>query len=394
MLFFSCTLVLLFTVCVHCDTGITGFSAEPDFRNLELSWSADNEIRPTDFIIKYCENQIWGEHHCRRIVVKGQPSGSAYNKKIKKLKMDTEYNIYLSVFNKESRKGEGKAAFLNAKTKGFSAKARDCSPLHTEVVVETGPGFTGLVSAEGALNPSCSVQGQGGDEETHTLMLNHKDCRSGLNSSVAWTYVVVQENLPILTHSTKRFLVMCKFGLPDVFTVQSGLNLPSTTNIRPPSGSIKPVRGARNLPGPGRAKDNNSDDIITLEDYQDIELSREKDAWTFRQSIKHKQRPEVGEKNQVSRVLTNQQVAGEADYMSTNRQTWGQADANKFRGQSSDAISEMSMILVLAVVGVVVLVSVVALLAFSRTTSKSLVEEEEEYLKENRKSSGKRESIV
>ena len=58
MLFFSCTLVLLFTVCVHCDTGITGFSAEPDFRNLELSWSADNEIRPTDFIVKYCENQV------------------------------------------------------------------------------------------------------------------------------------------------------------------------------------------------------------------------------------------------------------------------------------------------------------------------------------------------
>ncbi|XP_023342793.1 uncharacterized protein LOC111712425, partial [Eurytemora carolleeae] len=230
---------------------ITGLSADSGFRNLTLHWNLENSGgEPTLFKTRYCENQFWGEHHCRKTVVSVLPKEGKFIHQIQGLKMATEYVIYLSlltkvkstrqalsVLAKEKEEEEDEiedlkfASKLNVETKGFSAQARDCGPKHTQVEIQTGPGFTGKISAEGSLDPSCSLQGAGGEQLSYTLDLNHKKCRSELNSTVAWTYIVVQENLPILTHSTRRFLILCKFAIPDVFTVQSGLNLPFSSNI-------------------------------------------------------------------------------------------------------------------------------------------------------------------
>ena len=52
--------------------------------------------------------------------------------------------------------------------------------------------------------------------------IDHSRCsglRLGANSVKA--FVLVQESLPILTHSTRRFLVMCHFK-PNAFTVKAG----------------------------------------------------------------------------------------------------------------------------------------------------------------------------
>merc|ERR1719293_489302 len=101
-----------------------------------------------------------------------------------------------------------------------------------------------------------------------------------MNGTTAWTYIVVQENLPILTHTTRRFQVICKLLVKDTYTVKTGFVLPGAKNIRRPVPDLPAIeRSARNLIQGDipRHEFNLEDmeaeesivDIITLEDYID-----------------------------------------------------------------------------------------------------------------------------
>jgi len=109
--------------------------------------------------------------------------------------------------------------------KSVSAKANLCLPDVSEVEVSTGPYFGGRItveSSDGAKTDNCSV---GGDvtsaRDTYILRIEHKICGSTVNRTAVSTFILVQETLPILTHSTRRFVVLCTFQ-PETLTVRAG----------------------------------------------------------------------------------------------------------------------------------------------------------------------------
>lgn len=60
-------------------------------------------------------------------------------------------------------------------------------------------------------------------QSVYKLRFDHVLCggTKALNSSAVATFLLVQESLPILTHSTRRFLVLCT-AQPDTLTVTAG----------------------------------------------------------------------------------------------------------------------------------------------------------------------------
>ena len=53
--------------------------------------------------------------------------------------------------------------------------------------------------------------------------IDHSSCAGvEFNNTTVRAYVVVQESLHILTHSTRRFLVLCQFRPEETFTVKAG----------------------------------------------------------------------------------------------------------------------------------------------------------------------------
>ncbi|XP_071448358.1 uncharacterized protein [Hetaerina americana] len=156
-------------------------------------------------------------------------------------------------------------------TKGFSAKATLCLPQFSEVEVETGPYFGGRIAVEGVDDsiPDDSLvqnatddpdtkerkdslrtgkrkkQRRGrcwvdGDPEspktTYILRIEHgmeDACGGGsvsaINETAVSAFVMVQESRSILTHSARRFLVLCSYQ-PGTLTVRAGIQLPSSGN--------------------------------------------------------------------------------------------------------------------------------------------------------------------
>lgn len=115
-------------------------------------------------------------------------------------------------------------------TKGFSAVATKCLPNESEIVIETGPYFGGRIASE---NGECGIQGNALEEtETYTMRIDHEKCGSTVSNEdlTVETYITVQENSGILTHSTRRFLVVCTFQ-PDTLTVRARLALPGKGDV-------------------------------------------------------------------------------------------------------------------------------------------------------------------
>ena len=75
---------------------------------------------------------------------------------------------------------------------------------------------------EDSTDPRCYVDGERTSEQTrYALVIDHSICGSWVNQSSVVTYVIVQENPSILTHTARRFVVVCHHQ-PDVFVVESG----------------------------------------------------------------------------------------------------------------------------------------------------------------------------
>jgi len=229
---------------VNTKPRIVNLTGEPSFRKVALRWQVepDGELVTGLFDVKYCENQVWGEHFCRHKTVRQKPTADTFSADILGLKMSTNYTFYLEsgLVEKSSRKERKIEQNLILATKGFSARATDCRRDSTEVLLETGPHFGGKITAEGREH-DCFIAGKkASGNSSYSFTIDHKKCGSEMNKTSVWTYVVVQENLPILTHSTRRFLVLCHFKMPEVFKVTAGFNLPGGNSMRG-SASLEPV---------------------------------------------------------------------------------------------------------------------------------------------------------
>lgn len=108
-----------------------------------------------------------------------------------------------------------------------SARATQCLSHASEIEVSTGPYFAGRIAVEAADGERCAIDGDPtSPRDSYTLRINHHECGSKVNETTVATFVIVQENLPILTHSTRRFLVICSYQ-PETLTVRAGLSLPT-----------------------------------------------------------------------------------------------------------------------------------------------------------------------
>ena len=80
----------------------------------------------------------------------------------------------------------------------------------TVVHLETGPNFGGRISLEGASEDAdledCSYEGDPASDQTSVVFtIDHAKCAGvRMNSTAMRAFVVVQETVPILTHSTRR----------------------------------------------------------------------------------------------------------------------------------------------------------------------------------------------
>ncbi|CAG7725602.1 unnamed protein product [Allacma fusca] len=235
--------LILFT-CFHsslCLSNIDQLQGEAGFRMASLQWKYPAATRvPVSFRVRYCELHTWGLHRCRYQVVdentgrtgrqETNDSNEVFLIEIGGLRMATNYTFQVVPQDPVQKKG-GRPSQISLQTKGFSAKATKCLADSSEVSVETGPFFGGRISVEDSTRPGCFVKGNAKSPQTkYNLRIKHEDCGSVVNGSKVTTVILVQENVPILTHSTRRFVVVCSFS-PDSFIVQAGVSLPRETSV-------------------------------------------------------------------------------------------------------------------------------------------------------------------
>nr|XP_024218279.1 uncharacterized protein LOC106677375 [Halyomorpha halys] len=206
---------------------IRGLRGKGDYREILVSWEYPTK---SWFMIQYCEVQAWGPSRCKAKVVEAgvglERNGSVqYSVVLSGLRMSTNYSISVEEGRRTRRVGRNRTILVA--TKGFSARAVSCLPDVSEVEVETGPYFQGRIGVESG---PCSIDGDpNSPKDTYLLRIQHADCGSASNDTAVSTFVLVQESSHILTHSTRRFLVLCTFQ-PETLTVRAGLNLPHTAD--------------------------------------------------------------------------------------------------------------------------------------------------------------------
>ncbi|XP_049867710.1 uncharacterized protein LOC126367973 [Pectinophora gossypiella] len=264
---------------IDADDEVLHLIGEPDFRDVRLRWEyglADDEARPKllAFQVHYCELQAWGQYRCRTKAIDnleeektpraqstdastttmapGARRGRVYSTRITGLRMATTYSFEVRPVRRDARdladpQSIGSKIII-VPTKGFSARATQCLPHASEVEVSTGPYFGGRIAVEAADGgpERCSLQGNPNSaQDAYILRIHHDECGSEVNDTTVATYVIVQENLPILTHSTRRFLVLCTYK-PETLTVRAGINLPKANpgdvlqQTKPSFGSVEP----------------------------------------------------------------------------------------------------------------------------------------------------------
>lgn len=112
------------------------------------------------------------------------------------------------------------------------AYATKCLPHASEIEVETGPHFGGRIVAEGG-HDECGVQGdERSPRDRYVMRIDHERCGSQVDHDrlTVQTFITVQENLGIFTHSTRRFLVVCSYQ-PDTLTVRASFSVPGKAGV-------------------------------------------------------------------------------------------------------------------------------------------------------------------
>lgn len=80
-------------------------------------------------------------------------------------------------------------------------------PHASEIEVETGPYFAGRIVTEGG--SECGVAGDAlSTQDKYVMRIDHEKCGSKVDQETLTvkTFITVQENLGIFTHSTRRYV--------------------------------------------------------------------------------------------------------------------------------------------------------------------------------------------
>nr|XP_037272911.1 uncharacterized protein LOC119164805 [Rhipicephalus microplus] len=235
--------------------------AQASYRTAHLRWQYRHLPQPQAFRVQTCELLPWlpktgPRCRVRRLSLRepqtvydtdGTPrsldllrksSKSGYEALIGDLRLLTNYSVAVEPdFSSDSdanailygsgqipadAAGEGRPALPDV-----SARAERCLANASRVVVSTGPFFGGKIAVEDSNDDACLVYGDpNSPQDAYTLDIDHKRCGSRLvNGSKMETNIIVHENRDIITHNTRRYLVVCSF-LPDTYTITASVNLP------------------------------------------------------------------------------------------------------------------------------------------------------------------------
>ncbi|KAL9929014.1 uncharacterized protein ACN427_009111 isoform 2-T2 [Glossina fuscipes fuscipes] len=251
---------------------IRSISGEPNYKSVNLTWEVEfvttpsnqaadavNEVElPKVFQIYFCELQTFGPHRCRSKSIDETKQTNAfladdkiqtrqYEAYIDNLRMATKYRFHIrpqsrrrdikvtgrsEIFSNEvedfNENANGQTIIIP--TKGFSAQATKCLPHASEIVVETGPYFAGKIVVDGG---KCGIKGNPEDpRDTYTMRIEHQACGSLVKpeTNTVETFITVQENLGIFTHSTRRFVVVCSYQ-SGMQTVRASFSVPGKGGV-------------------------------------------------------------------------------------------------------------------------------------------------------------------
>ncbi|XP_030240462.1 uncharacterized protein LOC115562660 [Drosophila navojoa] len=219
---------------------------------------------PKAFQIFYCEMQNYGPQRCRVKLVNASaaelPTSSEesldaqvhhFRAAVDNLRMATRYSFHIRpVLPRRLRSSSARSEFhgeneiegasaaathlpgqsIIIPTKGFSAHATQCLAHASEIEVETGPYFGGRIVVDGG---DCGIKGNANDPaEKYTMRIDHKQCGSMVKpeTNTVETFITVQENLGIFTHSTRRFVVVCSYQ-SGMQTVRASFTVPGKHGV-------------------------------------------------------------------------------------------------------------------------------------------------------------------
>lgn len=222
-----------------------------------------NDVEPPKaFQIFYCEMQNYGPQRCRVKLVNGTaaklPKMDAdtqvqhFAAAVDNLRMATRYSFHIRPMQQHRlRSSSARADFHDENeiesagskagehlpgqsiiipTKGFSAHATQCLAHASEIEVETGPYFGGRIVVDGG---DCGIKGNANDPaDKYTMRIDHKLCGSMVKpeTNTVETFITVQENLGIFTHSTRRFVVVCSYQ-SGIQTVRASFTVPGKNGV-------------------------------------------------------------------------------------------------------------------------------------------------------------------
>ncbi|KAH9397596.1 hypothetical protein TYRP_003918 [Tyrophagus putrescentiae] len=252
--------------------------AEPDYRAVRLRWQYltarrtdefEKENRPLYFIIRYCELAQWqSKKRCKeqrlpveqqqpppnefkqfRSLASGESDDAVVLSPIRvvapdrdreehrafqrldlevtlaNLRMLTKYSVGVRADSKDV------PGSRISKRRRVSAKTSRCLANSSVIEVHTGPYFGGKISVEGAGEEDAARCARFGNrsssQATYTLAIDHQLCGSKIiNKTRIETMVIVHENRDILTHNSRRYLVLCTFT-PQLYSLTASASVPS-----------------------------------------------------------------------------------------------------------------------------------------------------------------------
>ncbi|XP_053959372.1 uncharacterized protein LOC128863957 [Anastrepha ludens] len=263
--------------------------SETPANDIDAITNSSAEVEPPKaFQIFFCELQSFGPHRCRSKLINQtqqlEPNGNShysnsssptnnnkgnnnleieqvkskrqvrhYAVQIDNLRMATKYSFHIRPQAKRrNMKITGRSELFGNEidddtkgvpldggqtiiipTKGFAAQATKCLPQASEIEVETGPYFGGKIVVDGG---NCGVKGNQNDAtDRYTMRIDHKMCGSLVKpeTNTVETFITVQENLGIYTHSTRRFVVVCSFQ-SGMQTVRASFTVPGSDGVAAP----------------------------------------------------------------------------------------------------------------------------------------------------------------
>ncbi|KAH7640210.1 uncharacterized protein LOC124496208 [Dermatophagoides farinae] len=273
--------VLIFTILatIVWAKSIDNLQVLGDFRSIKLKWNyydrhSNHDAGGPRFKIRYCELNNWQmKSRCKDRIVKAtnmttgnddkhndhyhddpatnddviidlkRTNNEHYEASINSLRVHTNYSVLVQVINDrfghqntndDHDDGDDgdliktKSDAILVSTKSFMARTLRCLANISEIQVFTGPYFGGRISVEGTDNPACLINGdRTNPKDSYNFTISHELCKSKTVDNVRIeTMVMVNENREILTHNSRRYLVICGFD-PDKYTLTASVAVPS-----------------------------------------------------------------------------------------------------------------------------------------------------------------------